>query len=237
LRGEPPPRDPESLARETGVLPVGAHGRAAFAAIDAQTQQFLHVAAEHHTTSHRLLRVRGAAFTIVGEVEGLGSTELAGIRCARMKPKDKLRGWILHLVCAMARAQGEPGLPPQTRLIASDVTVLIPELEQARVEEQLAWLVAHYRKGQQAPLPFFEKSSHAYGEALHKGRDPADALRAARRKWAPETNPEFPWPNDSEDLDIQLCMRGRDPIEEREFADLAEDLWATACSYMREVDA
>jgi exodeoxyribonuclease V gamma subunit len=235
LRGEPPPRDAEALARQTGMLPVGAHGTAAFTAIDTETQQFLHAAAQHRAGSHRLLRARGADFTIVGEVEGLGSTELVSIRFTKMKPKDELRGWILHLVLATASAQGEPGLPQQTCLLAKDKTLLIPVLPPDLVQTQLAWLVAHYRAGQQAPLPFFEKSSHAYGEALKKGKDPAEALRIARRAWLPETNLENRSPNDAEDAHIQLCMRGRDPLAEPAFAELARHLWETACSYLQEV--
>ncbi|HEU4418304.1 MAG TPA: exodeoxyribonuclease V subunit gamma, partial [Planctomycetota bacterium] len=184
LRGEEPPRDPEALARQTGVLPVGAHGIAAFTAIDTETQQFLHAAAEYRKTSHRLLRIRGAGYTIAGEVEGLARSELVVIRIAKMKPKDRLRGWIRHLVCAMARAQGE-GLPALTRVMAKDETLLIPELPQELVETQLAWLVEHYRAGQRAPLPFFERSSFAYGEARRKGKGHDDALRAARREWLP----------------------------------------------------
>jgi len=232
LRGEPPPRDPEALARQSGMLPVGAHGIASFTAIDTETQQFLHEAAEHSALSHRLLRARGAAFTIVGEVDGLASTERVAIRFTRMKPKDRLRGWILHLVCAMARMQGEPGLPPHTRLMAKDRTVLIPELPRDLVETQLAWLVEQYRAGQQAPLPFFEKSSYAYGEALKRGKEHLEALRAARRMWSPDTNPESRLPSDSEDPNIELCMRSRDPLAEPEFAELAAELWETACSYM-----
>lgn len=234
MRGEPPPRDAEALARQSGLLPVGAHGIAAFAVIDAETQQFLHVAAEHRATSHRLLRARGADWTIVGEVDGLASLERVAVRLTTLKPKDRLRGWLLHLVCAVARMQGEPGLPPQTRLLARGKTVLVPELPPDLVQTQLAWLVEHYRAGQQAPLPFFEKSSFAYGEALRKGKDPFDAMRAARRAWLPDTGFENRSPNDCEDANIALCMRGRDPLAEPEFAVLAEALWKPACSYMIE---
>ncbi|HEU4418534.1 MAG TPA: hypothetical protein VFT55_06315, partial [Planctomycetota bacterium] len=121
-----------------------------------------------------------------------------------------------------------------TRVMAKDETLLIPELPQELVETQLAWLVEQYRAGQQAPLPFFERSSFAYGEARRKGKGHDDALRAARREWLPDTNPERRWPHDSEDLPIQLCMRGRDPLAEPEFAQLAEQLWLPACSYMTE---
>ena len=184
--------------------------------------------------SQRLLRARGTDWTIVGEVDGLANLERVAIRFTTMKPKDRLRGWILHLVCATARMQGEPGLPLLTRVIAKGMTVMIPELPPEFVQKQLAWLVAHYRAGQQAPLPFFEKSSFAYGEELRKGKDPFDALRAARRAWLPDTIFENRPPSDSEDANIALCMRGRDPLAEPEFAKLAEALWEPACSYMQE---
>jgi hypothetical protein len=51
----------------------------------------------------------------------------------------------------------------------------------------------------------------------------------------PDTNPESFWPSDSEDPNIALCMRGRDPLAEPEFAELAAALWEPACSYMTEV--
>jgi exodeoxyribonuclease V gamma subunit len=235
LRGEGPPRDPEALARATGRLPVGAHGTAAFAQLDAETRQFLHVVRNHAAQQRRRLCASGEGFTIAGDVDGLGA-ELVRIRFTRLKPKDRLRAWLLHLVVATARAQGEADLPVRTRLLCKDKTCRIDELPHELVAAQLAWLVAHYRLGQAAPLPFFERSSYCYGKLIASGRDAGDALRAARREWEGEAGPEFALA-DGEEANVELCMRGRDPLAEPEFARLAAQLWGTACRFLQEDDA
>ncbi|MEO6594722.1 MAG: exodeoxyribonuclease V subunit gamma [Planctomycetota bacterium] len=235
MRGENPPSDAEALARATGMLPVGWHGTAVHATIAAETEQFLHTAQTFRVTGRRVLNVRGADFAIAGEVDGLGPAEMVRMRIARLKPKDRLKGWLLHLFVAAARQQGATGLPLQTRLIGKDKSNLLLAPDPEIVTTQLALLVEGYRRGQQEPLPFFERSSHAYGAALYSGRDPAAALRTARREWSPNTNPDNPVPHDSEDPHIQLCMRGRDPVAEPAFADWARAVWEPACSFLRDV--
>ena len=152
-----------------------------------------------------------------------------------MKPRDKLKAWLLHLVLAVARHQGASDLPCRTRVIALDEVRLAAPLDLDTAGEHLAVLIAGYRSGLLAPLPFFENSSHAYGTALHKSPDRTAALRKARGKWEPADQAEGRHTHDDQDGDVQLCMRGRDPIEEGRFRDLAAAIWTVAESHLYEV--
>jgi len=233
LRGTDPPGDPLALARATGLLPIGGHGAAAFAAVDEQTQQFLHEVTAHGQLGRRPLRVAGPDCVIHGELHGVGVDELVYARIANLKPKDRLRGWLSHVLCAMARLQGDGALPDRTRLIGKDETIVFQPLPEAIARQQFEELVTGYRLGVHGPLPFFENSSHAYGKALHKGDDAAAALRDARREWLPNSGNSWA-SSDSENPAIALCMRGREAVRLPAFADWARRIWTVVHGYTTE---
>ncbi len=234
LRGDPPVEDPLARARATGLLPVGGQGVAAFAAVDGQTQEWLHEVLGHGDLGRAPLRVELPDFTITGELEGISAKELVLARIANLKPKDHLRGWLLHLLLAVARDQGQQHLPTTTRVIGKDKTLRMRPLLAAEAYPLLEPLLAGYRLGITTPLPFFENSSHSYGSLSHGGKDPDAARRRARREWLPKAADAFPRA-DSEDTHIALCFRGREPLDSPEFADWATRIWGAAHSYTEEV--
>lgn len=234
LRGDPAPRDPLARVRATGLLPVGGLGTAAFASVDTEAQEWLHEVLGHGTLVRAPLRVELPDFTIAGELEGIGDQELVLARIARLKPKDHLRGWLLHLLIAVARDQGATHLPSTTRLIGKDKTLRLRALSAAEAHQMLEPLLAGYRLGITTPLPFFENSSQLYGKLVHGDEDPETALRRARRDWLPKSPGSFPQ-GDSEDPDIALCFRGREPLDSPEFAAWAERIWTAAHSYTEEL--
>ncbi|MBL8751622.1 MAG: exodeoxyribonuclease V subunit gamma [Planctomycetes bacterium] len=235
-RGERPPADPFADARARGILPIGEHGRVAFANADEQTQRFLRAAMRHHATRRAAVTARGADFVIAGEVEGLGPEELVLMRAARMKAKDRLRAWILHVVLAVARHQGATDLPASTRVIARDLAALAGALEPDTAKEQLELLVHGFRVGRTAPLPLLEGGSFEYGKALHKGDDEAAAMRKARGKWREPDGSDRSFAYDENDVNVAQCMRGRDPFDDPEFRAWANAIWRPAVSYLHDIE-
>ncbi|MCA8976088.1 MAG: exodeoxyribonuclease V subunit gamma [Planctomycetes bacterium] len=229
LDRRPPPRDALALASASGLLPVGGGGAQAHAAIDEESLQFLGELGRHGELAPRQVVARGPDFTIAGEIATVGEGELVYARVGKVKPKDRLRAWIWHTVAAVARHQGT-ALPARTMLIARDATLCYRELEPAVADECLADLVAGLRQGITMPLPFFERSSHEYGAALHaSAADEAAAQRKARSRWLPDTS-DFRG-SDSEDHSIALCMRDRDALALPEFATWARRIWRMAYGY------
>ncbi|MCB9885198.1 MAG: exodeoxyribonuclease V subunit gamma [Planctomycetes bacterium] len=222
-RGDPPPRDPLAAARATGLLPVGGHGVFAFADVDAETEAFLLRVDGLDMGRRRTVRVQVGAVTLHGDLDGLAADFAVAARIAKLKPKDRLRGWLRHLLLAAARGQGRTELPARSLILAKDYTLHLPELDPPRALAHLEVLLAGYRQGAHAPLPFFEKSSYEYAERLHDNDDAATALRAARKKWLPDTS-DFPT-SDSEDEAVALAMRGHDALQLDGFARWAEAIW------------
>ncbi len=235
-RGEPPPANPFADARARGILPVGEHGRVAFANADEETQRFLRAAMRHRATGRATVTAHGTDFVITGDVEGLGPDELVLMRAAKMKAKDRLKAWILHVVLAAARHQGAADLPGATRVIARDVAALASALDRETADEHLELFVRGLRAGRTAPLPFFEGGSFEYGKALHKGDDESAAMRKARAKWREPDGSEFAFAYDENDVNVAQCMRGRDPFDDPAFRTWASDIWRPAVSYLHDVE-
>ena len=124
-------------------------------------------------------------------------------------------------------------LPVKTVVVARDQTVAYGQLPKAAAHEQLSALVAGFRLGITEPLPFFEKSSHAYGKSLHEGKEAPAALHSALAEWLPQQR-EFSFP-DSVDREIALCMRDRDPLHEPAFGLWAQRIWQVVRGYTEAV--
>lgn len=233
LDGRPQPRDPAAHARATGLLPAGGSGIAAFAQVHEEQEQFLGELGRRGALRSRAVTVTGADFTVAGELPHVGHETVVYARAAKIKPKDRLRSWVLHVVAAAARGQGAD-VPATTTVIARDKTVRYRELARPQAEELLADLVAGLRDGMREPLPFFEGSSHEFGQSLHRHpKDPAGALRKARRKWLPDSS-DFAG-SDSEDHAVALCMRGRDALGLPEFAAWAARIWRPLYGYAEDL--
>lgn len=226
-RGETPLRDPLAHARASGSLPVGEHGRAVFAELTEKTAGFLGVAMRHHAIERRPITVRGCGFTITGEVEGLSREELVRVRPAKLKGKDKLKAWLLHVVLANARAQGATDLPSTTRVIALDGSWTIAPLDATTAREQLTPLIDGFRRGQRCPLNFLEHGSFAFAKVWNKDHDEAKALAKARAEWGVGDETERKYLFDRYDASVALCMRGRDPFD-GEFVALAKTIAGVA---------
>ena len=103
---------------------------------------------------------------------------------------------------------------------------------------ELCRLAELYRRGLQAPLPFFPKSSYAFAEAtLVKNREFAAAAGSAADRW---NGSEFIGPGEKEDSYFAFCF-GSDPVWSEHDNDAAScrialEIWRPFFACMQELE-
>jgi exodeoxyribonuclease V gamma subunit len=239
-RGDDDPDDPLQWTRAKGVLPVGSHGEATYQALRAETHQLVQEARRYATTTSRRIDVTFGKTHITGTIDGFSDRDLAYMRVSKIKPKDRLKAWLLHLVVTMQRLQDgddhKPTWPSTTRVLASNGTWIYNPVPEAVAREQFELLLTLYHTGKRRPLPFFERCSFAVCEKLNKSNDEVKAMRQGTKDYAVK-DPSDPWKYDEGDASIALCMRDRDPFEggvDSEFFRLAKAIWVAPISYLQE---
>lgn len=237
-RGSDHAADPLAWTRAKGVLPVGAHGAATFHALQSDTQQLMDEAHRYAKTTVRKIDLKLDSIQIVGSIEGFGEEDLVYMRVSKLKPKDQMRAWLMHLIVALQRIQdgdqAETPWPTTTRVLTSSDTNAYSEVPEDVAREHLLRLLSLREEGLTRPLPFFEKCSHAVGTALHKGKDESTALRQGIKDYATK-NSQNAWQQDEGDDAVALCMRDRDPFEggvDSEFFRIAKEVWPAPIGYL-----
>ena len=168
--------------------------------------------------------------SLLGTVSPLVGDTLVDVRYSKLNSKHRLAAWI-RLLAATAM---HPDRPLRALTVGrcrnkskKDVTVSclgpLGDTEQERRETAgslLADLVELYDRGMREPLPLYCRTSGAYAEAEHGGKD---GEGAARKEWVTS------WTFDLEDRDPyhQLVLGGALPYEDLdpEWCVLAHRLW------------
>ncbi|MDP1652358.1 MAG: exodeoxyribonuclease V subunit gamma [Rhodocyclaceae bacterium] len=132
-----------------------------------------------------------------GRFDGLSERGLWRVRHGRLRPQDRLRLWLDHLLLNIA----EPaGVALQSVLFARDGAMhLAPE---PRAAEYLADLLAIYREGLQSPLPFYPETAWAWLEQKNW-----------RRAWEGDAFNQKPGERDDPYVRLALRDRADDPLE------------------------
>ncbi len=172
------------------------------------------------------LEVRGDTWTLTGRVDSVVAGGCLQFRPAKLKVKDRVRGWITHVALSAQR----PGMDVRTRVIAEDEAV-----EWERPADPVAildGLIAGYRAALVAPLPVFEQASWEFARPAK--RSTKSPLEAAIEKfegtgWTKGNGTT----TDAAEPHVALCWRGRDPFENEaaEFQRWSLVLWADACEH------
>lgn len=234
--------DALAWTRAQGVLPVGFHGDATFEHLRTQSLELVEEAQRFTDTESIQVDFQLGHVRIVGAIDGVGADEVICIRASKLKPKDRLRAWILHLVAAVQRNQKLANqtirLPTTTRLVATDGVWAYNEVSAEMAGKQLSEFVALFYEGHTRPLPFFEKGSFAVGSQARKSSDDAKALSAGMKAYRSSGAQKFGIPDEA-DAAIALCMRDRDPFKEgtnSEFYSLAQAVWLAPIDSLQELN-
>jgi exodeoxyribonuclease V gamma subunit len=118
-------------------------------------------------------------FSLTGQIESLYGGRIVRFRCASLKPKDRLRAWINHLVLCAA----DSGAAHETVLIGTDEMMKFSPAKEARTT--IADLLEIYWRGLSRPLPFFPESALEYARAklFPPKNSRSSPLEKAERTW------------------------------------------------------
>lgn len=186
----PPGRDGDAIAHNARM--VARDLLAARAAVGGAARPRI-VSADTETAVH------GIAFRFDDVHDDARAIAVAG----RLDGKRRLRAGLDHLL--LASVLGEPA---RTHLIGYDskanapVEIVYTGLSQAQAEERLAAMLALWREGRDAPLPFAPKTAFAYAAQWHAKTDVGAAWKAAHAAFAP-----FGGGGESEDMWLRLAFR------------------------------
>lgn len=218
------PAHRRALLRASGLLPVGGSGDIAWTALDDETQRFLAAIDAVGPRSVRRLDVVRDGLRIFGQIEGVAASCVLRHRMATLRPKDRIVGFVQHVVVACARHAGAPW-PERTIVQGKDACLRLGPLDVGAAHAHLALLLDGYRAGLHAPLPFFPDTSAEWA----KHTEPEARRAAARRQWLGRA---AALGADSDDADIALCFRGRDPLDLPQFAAFADAIFGAiaACT-------
>ena len=171
LAGEIPAAE---LCRAAGKLPIGAIGAVQFERSRQRVQDFaglvLRTAPPESRGDPQAVRVELADAIVTGTIRNLYGGKLVRFRCAKLKGKDYVAGWLEHLALSAA------GVATETILLGVDKRVSWPAVPDASA--QLSDLVALATQGLSRPLPFFLRSALAYVSA--GGKTP---MSKALKEW------------------------------------------------------
>jgi exodeoxyribonuclease V gamma subunit len=124
------------------------------------------------------------------------------VRAAKLKARDHLLAWVLHLVRAAA---AEGGI---TWLYGTDGAAKLTPLTAAQAMARLDALVHGFRIMSRMPVPFFTQSAWAYREMHRKGAVDQDKLLGDF-----EANGEYAIGADGSDDHVRALWRGIRPLE------------------------
>jgi len=155
---------------------------------------------------------------LTGRLRGLTSDGLIEYRYAKRRARGLLETWVRHLALNAADA------PTPTRYVLREETVLLQPPADARA--LLADIVTLAGPGRGEALPLLPECALAYASA----KDHDSGLAAARKAW--DDNERSNQPGEGSEPDVEVAFRGRDPLAEPAFAELAQRLCGPLLSAM-----
>jgi exodeoxyribonuclease V gamma subunit len=205
-----------------GLLPLGEMGAAHFQTLLGTAQAFgkeVEPELRGQTPDEPLLvDLPIGPFSLTGQIDSIYDGRIVRFRCTTLKPRDRLRAWINHLVFCAASS----GTSGETLLIGTDDQMRFSRPEDAMAT--MAKLLEIYWRGLSRALPFFPESALIYATAKLA---PAKGARTS-----PLEKARFAWRGskwnggqaEKGDVYFAFCFPGQDPLNE-EFMELALEVF------------
>ncbi|SPD76253.1 Exodeoxyribonuclease V, gamma subunit [uncultured Desulfobacterium sp.] len=226
---------PEShfdAVKAQGILPHGAVGRCAYDRLKRSVDDFsdkMRPYIREGTLAALDVDIDIAGFHLTGVVSGIYPERLLRYRQAGVKPKDRIRTWINHLIL---NAINPPGYPRTSMVAGLDGRWSAWEyLPVDNGLEFLTGLLEIYWQGLVKPIHFFPISSWQYAEALlEKQKHEEIALSNARQTWMGN---DF-MTGEKDDNYLAFCFADTDPIDQ-DFEDMAIEVYGPMLDYQKKV--
>jgi exodeoxyribonuclease V gamma subunit len=227
------------VIRAGGVLPHGAVGECLYERLSRGVDRFM---------KRTLACMRGSLLEplevnlplcgvkLTGLIKGLYPDRLIRYRYAKVKPEDRLKTWIHHLVLNVCVPERYPGESLLVGLERSDKNethwaawVYKPVTTAREILENLS---VRYQEGLVRPLPFFPGSSWGYAqEILEKKKSHEEGIVKAREKWDGSRYSR----GDREDAYFETCFREGDALGPP-FAELAEEVFGPLMEHQEKIE-
>ncbi|MCX5894273.1 MAG: exodeoxyribonuclease V subunit gamma, partial [Proteobacteria bacterium] len=217
------------IIRAAGMLPHGEVGSAAFRKTIPGTARFVQRLRPYLQGEKRAscaVDIVCAGYRLVGQISDIWQGRLVRFRYGKIRARDRLRAWLLHLVRAVS---GDSSCRPRGLLIGKDTSFELQLLEDGR--ELLEQLVSLYDRGLTELTPFFPETSLAYVQALRSKKSHDEALKAAQRAWAGSDYRH----GECEDPYYEFCFGRFDPFDQR-FVELACSVYEPLLTHQKEVN-
>lgn len=219
----------------TGLLPPAAIGRHWAETEQRLLRQFTaNLPDWTHTSAlpNQVVTLSFGNISLTHTWENLRPEGVAILTLHELWETEKIQYWLGHLLLCVSRPKGVAPLTHLFYLCNKGVKIhdlTLPELPAAEAKAELQRWVQHQQRGQQTPLPFFPKSNWAYasqfsknqGKGLPDEQAHAYALSAARAKWDTKQYNSSAQP-EKHKFANRMIFRGRHPLQEADFAELAE---------------
>jgi len=223
-----------AVVRATGELPHGAVGQCIYTRLTGGVDRFVRKTRDFmkgDLLDPLEITLALGDIHLTGRIRGLYRERLLHYRYAGVKPKDRLRIWVRHLVLNTAADEGYPresllvGLEPREKGEVHWAGWRYgPVNGSAEILKKLAF---RYLEGLVRPLPFFPEASWVFAEeTLEKGRSYEQGLARARETWEGGTHSR----GEREDAYFDLCFREGDALGPP-FAELAQEIFGPLMSY------
>lgn len=217
--------------QEQALIPLGTYGRGSARRQLLELRDFLNTAngaCSHHGNLYQALqaqRAQGSAtvavhcgkFNISGALpiithEGCGF--LLRFRYATIKPKDRVRAWVAHVVGHAAGCEFHTHITGKKGEHAS-----LPPISVETAREVLGKMVDLYEEGCRAQLCFSPGCSYAYVNCKVAAKSDKDPLEAACDVWS---NPPFA---ESNDPYLSAAWGEDGPMAQEDFCAIADAFW------------
>lgn len=209
-----------------GVLPAGQMGAHVYESLLVESESFVDriQALGAEPAPPLSLDESLGSFRLRGSIEGITSGGRVGFRYARMTARDWSEFWIVHLALQLC-AEGQPSI-----WLEREATRRLAPMSADAARAELTALLGWYWRGLTEPLPLLPRSSLAYAASLCETADHDEALEAARDEgWEAEKRPE------AEDALMKIAFRGRSPLADPRFSELAEAFFCRAMRHPEDI--
>lgn len=184
LEAETPIDEIGDLLLAGGQLPHGAHGRSEVHHVVANVRRFQKSMQEFLASplvDPIEVDLMVGEWRVRGTLNGLREEGFRRIRFGKIRPKDRYRLWVEHLV-----AQSLPNLQQKPTIILGrdDQNMALQEFNTTHAAvHELRQLAEIREEALTKPLALFPRASMTYAEQRKKRKDPAESLAKARDDW------------------------------------------------------
>lgn len=211
-----------------GEVPLGTPGLARCHSVQRDAEKFVarlsEVIDEPQATANRQVDLHLGSFHLRGEVGAFAGDRLIVYRPAKLKPKDRVAAWILHLTASCMSLRDPQSAPTATLLIGEDFVVTLPPRHDA--EALLGQLLRFYWRGLDEPLPFFPESAWEYATVVREKGGEVAAQKAWTRFSGDGFGGGFGPEGEIENPYVKLCWGGRMSLAlDEEFVELSNAIF------------